>query len=1149
MPLELTPFPAVPPSRTALTTADTARYITGPAAANFARIETLLESVEAAIAALPTHSRSASMPDTAGLYDLWIDTSEGDQPKYSINPYTSGNGVTGDWVSLRDAATQTLATSAAASAATATLQQASAFPSFYTINWIFVNSTTGATYVCNETYTAATAEVDREGKFTAIRDAITSAAAVSAQAAIDNLADDGIITANEKITSQREWEQIQENKNLGTTLATSLGQTGAATYITMVAAYDALNTYLNITLNIFDDLTSDVSLVSLVTNRSTWKSKWKAYYSAMSAFQDFITTTQNDDLDSVQSDETITEAEKREAYTRWVYEVKNYANISSTLDAIDASLAITYTKASDPNWIAYNSAYNSLNTYLNTTLDLFNNPSWPLILSTKSSNAAEWVSKWQAYTDAESDISTSVTDISISSIDGLGDDNIIGAGGEKNLARSAWNTINGTAGTGGEYDLLSQRTTSLIAAGQTSLSTLKTNLDADYAALKGYLDGLTDFYNASVDTPVDNSEWDFIWTNYYKTYATLDATVSQVYDTQIGLVSNIVDDGTISSGMEKEELRELMGRLAIEKNKMVARAAIGVGASSTAYVAAYDALYTYITGSVYASVAAFNDAPTVATGIDRGTFRSAFDAYYTAREDLQTTIISNNFNNLSLDSAAIPNMTTDGSITSEEKYVAQTYWTAIYGSSDDGEKAALLTQANDFGVSSTYFDALSDAFQCLFNFLYNNDKGAPLSAAVPIEVFTDMGATTTLDASQQSYWQTYWSAYYTARDTMILQIQGALNTEVDGKIDKDGSVVMESNLQMGNNLITGLAQGGAAGQAVEYGQLFTIHEPATTDVHGVGDGAIVGTTLNQTLTNKTLSTPVVSSIYQDAGKTKLLTLPPFTDTLAIVSTAQTLTNKTLGTGTVLNVDNAIVTNIETDNFKDYGAGDTAIRTDIRASAAGASNTRLVSELGIATALEAVRASAIAASVSAAGTPFGCYVSESQSGAPKTIWVSTALGTGIDLVSNGGADYTASSFNLQFKSLSQDIGEDGTNISFPYRKLYLNGIIKKLSGSDPVVILEWFEIGQGELNQTDTGGSMLGTAIAYPFTLSDAREGDAYLTNLEFEMLNISNELCIRLRLTTASIGFCDFRMWITGPLVFGGTPISPGQGTLSLIHI
>ena len=49
----------------------------------------------------------------------------------------------------------------------------------------------------------------------------------------------------------------------------------------------------------------------------------------------------------------------------------------------------------------------------------------------------------------------------------------------------------------------------------------------------------------------------------------------------------------------------------------------------------------------------------------------------------------------------------------------------------------------------------------------------------------------------------------------------------------------------------------------------------------------------QTLTTKTLTTPVIASFYQDAGKTKLMTTPATAnDTLAAIAATQTLTNKT-----------------------------------------------------------------------------------------------------------------------------------------------------------------------------------------------------------------------------------------------------------------
>jgi hypothetical protein len=63
---------------------------------------------------------------------------------------------------------------------------------------------------------------------------------------------------------------------------------------------------------------------------------------------------------------------------------------------------------------------------------------------------------------------------------------------------------------------------------------------------------------------------------------------------------------------------------------------------------------------------------------------------------------------------------------------------------------------------------------------------------------------------------------------------------------------------------------------------------ALTATHGA-TGAIVGTTNTQTLTNKTLTTPIISSISNSGT----LTLPASSDTLVGRATTDTLTNKTL----------------------------------------------------------------------------------------------------------------------------------------------------------------------------------------------------------------------------------------------------------------
>ena len=58
------------------------------------------------------------------------------------------------------------------------------------------------------------------------------------------------------------------------------------------------------------------------------------------------------------------------------------------------------------------------------------------------------------------------------------------------------------------------------------------------------------------------------------------------------------------------------------------------------------------------------------------------------------------------------------------------------------------------------------------------------------------------------------------------------------------------------------------------------------------DGSIVTETSTDTLTNKTLTTPVIASLRQASG-TNLLTMPAATDTLVGKATTDTLTNKTL----------------------------------------------------------------------------------------------------------------------------------------------------------------------------------------------------------------------------------------------------------------
>ena len=139
---------------------------------------------------------------------------------------------------------------------------------------------------------------------------------------------------------------------------------------------------------------------------------------------------------------------------------------------------------------------------------------------------------------------------------------------------------------------------------------------------------------------------------------------------------------------------------------------------------------------------------------------------------------------------------------------------------------------------------------------------------------------------------TYTTKFYVQQggDRAVVADGGSLDVESGGEIDVESG----ASLKLAGTAVTSTA--------TELNKLAGI------------SGDVITTTNTKTMTNKTLTTPVVASLYQDAGKTKLVTVPATTDTLATLNDTETLTNKTL-TSPVINAPSVV----QSVAFHDYAA--------------------------------------------------------------------------------------------------------------------------------------------------------------------------------------------------------------------------------------
>jgi hypothetical protein len=141
---------------------------------------------------------------------------------------------------------------------------------------------------------------------------------------------------------------------------------------------------------------------------------------------------------------------------------------------------------------------------------------------------------------------------------------------------------------------------------------------------------------------------------------------------------------------------------------------------------------------------------------------------------------------------------------------------------------------------------------------------------------------------------------FTANLNLTKPEVGASRDTWGGKLNSDLDSLDALFTAAGTGTSVGLNVGSGktlavAGTASVSGTL-TVSGTATLPAAATAGGATIATTTGtQTLTNKTLTTPVIGTI----SNTGTLTLPTSTDTLVGRATTDTLTNKTLSTGTVV----------------------------------------------------------------------------------------------------------------------------------------------------------------------------------------------------------------------------------------------------------
>ena len=238
--------------------------------------------------------------------------------------------------------------------------------------------------------------------------------------------------------------------------------------------------------------------------------------------------------------------------------------------------------------------------------------------------------------------------------------------------------------------------------------------------------------------------------------------------------------------------------------------------------------------------------------------------------------------------------TLDGAVTGFQSF------DAVLNTADTTYYTIALQGATEWEVGIGTFTAPSTLARTTILSSSNSGSAVNFSAGTK-DVFITLpaeraGASYTNFSYTATASQTTFAATYTPPSLQVF-VNGVLLNAADYTATSGTNVVLATGCSAGDivDIIAiivgnvGVAVYPGAGIAVSTGSAWTTSLTAPT-------GALVGTTDSQTLTNKTLTSPVISTISNSGT----LTLPTSTDTLVGRATTDTLTNKTIEAGTFTN---------------------------------------------------------------------------------------------------------------------------------------------------------------------------------------------------------------------------------------------------------